>query len=193
MAPENTELTHGACADRLRLATTKLGGAKLKVNFAYEGTVGSSDPAAGRRVGRGTVGRSGHPSRVGRRERLREGRSVGIDSRSHPRARGRVGRSDHMSNFTSQSTCPLGSDTTYPPVTQHMNNSVSAVRARASSDVRSAPPPPPGSVGRAARVGTDGCAACKAGRSVGCPDPKILLAALRAAGRSVGGGESETL
>ena len=57
---------------------------------------------------------------------------------------------------------------------------------------RSAPPPPPGSVGRAARVGTDGCAACGAGRSVGCPDPQICFAALRAAGRSVGHAESET-
>ena len=50
---------------------------------------------------------------------------------------------------------------------------------------------PPGSVGRAARVGTDGCAACGAGRSVGCSDPQNCFAALRAAGRSVGRAESE--
>ena len=52
--------------------------------------------------------------------------------------------------------------------------------------------PPPGSVGRVVRVGTDGGAAGRAGRSVGRPDPQICFAALRAAGRSVGRAESET-
>ena len=54
---------------------------------------------------------------------------------------------------------------------------------------------PPGSVGREARVGTDGSA-----RPLGQPSgsvgrafrPKICFAALRAAGRSIGGTESET-
>ena len=46
--------------------------------------------------------------------------------------------------------------------------------------------PPPGSVSRVVRVGTDGGAAGRAGRSVGRPDPQICFAALRAAGRSVG-------
>ena len=55
-------------------------------------SVGSSDPAAARRVGCGRVGRSGHPSRVGRRDRLREGRSVGTPGLIAARAGGSVGR-----------------------------------------------------------------------------------------------------
>ena len=73
-------------------------------------SVGSSDPAAGRRVGRGRVGRSGHPSRVGRCERLREGRSAGRPGRpvSYPRAwEGRSVGSQRLYTIIAHETCPL--------------------------------------------------------------------------------------
>jgi len=54
-------------------------------------------------------------------------------------------------------------------------------------------PAPAGSVGREGRVGTDGSAASRAGRSVGPSRPEICVAALRASVGRSGRTESETL
>ncbi len=155
--------------------------------------------AAARR--RGRVGRSGHPSRVARRGQWPRG-SVGRAPRLAAERAQRVGRSGKCISLTrSPLTCQLNRFF-YSSDTRSNGTSLGHPCVKETSLLSDDDPTSsggtagPGStwVGRSGGPSRDGRQRRLRGGSVGWASrPEICFAALRAAGRSVGDTESETL